>query len=74
LLTAANATTDEEQGRVAWRANDVLWSDPSVFGLGFCRRFNDLLQDKNWRWVADLWADDEMAIMQASWERQHDVR
>jgi hypothetical protein len=74
LITAANAKTWEEQARVAWRCNDLMWAEPEVFGLPFCRRFNDLLQDKNWPWVDNLWADDEMHIMQASWERQHGIR
>jgi hypothetical protein len=48
-----------------------MWSDPSVFGLGFCR---NLLQDKDWPWVADLCSQGEIGIMQASWENQHGIR
>ena len=74
LITAANTTTDEEQARVCWRANDLMWAEPEAFDFGFRRKFNDLLQDKNWPWVKDLWSDADMWIMQASWERQHGVR
>jgi hypothetical protein len=51
-----------------------MWAEPHAFGLGSCRSYNDLLQDRNWPWVKDLWSDAEMGIMQASWENQHGIR
>jgi len=61
LLTAANAKTDEEKARVAWRASDYMWSRfPESFSLAFCRGFNNLLQDQHWPWVKDLWSQEEV--------------
>ena len=41
LYVAADAQTDEEKARVAWRANNYMWRH-LVRG---CRSFNNLLQD-----------------------------
>jgi len=65
LLVAANAKTDEEKARVAWRFNDLMWR--GVFAgdwdMAAARSFNNLLQDQKWAWVKDLWTKEEMAAM-----------
>ncbi len=60
LLVAANAKTDEEEARIAWRASDYMWRHPIIYGIGFCRQFNNLLQDQNWPWVEHLWSAEEI--------------
>lgn len=61
LFIAANAVTDEEKARVAWRANDYMWRNIEVFDVWFCRRFNELCQDQRWPKVKDLWSKEEIA-------------
>ncbi len=62
LLIAANAKTDEEKARVAWRANDYMWGRcmRDYKSADICRQFNNLLQDQNWPWVKDLWSAEEL--------------
>lgn len=61
LFVAANAQTDEEKARVAWRFSDAMWRRMGHIPTGFCRAFNNLLQDQeNWPWVKDLWSKDEV--------------
>jgi hypothetical protein len=63
LFVAANAKTDEEKARVAWRASDFMWRDCTRYGIGFCRYFNNLLQDQNFPWVKDLWTQEEVEAL-----------
>lgn len=69
LFVAANAKTDEEKARVAWRANDYMWrvSMELNIPLGFCREFNNLCQDQGWPWVENLWSKEEIEAVQAQW-------
>lgn len=60
LFIATNAKTDEEKARVAWRFSDAMWRRMGGVPLGFCREFNNLLQDQDWPWVKDLWSADEV--------------
>jgi hypothetical protein len=61
LFVAANAKTPEEQARVAWRASDHMWRGlGNTVGLPYARAFNNLLQEKEWPWVQDLWSKDEV--------------
>ncbi len=61
LIVSSNAKTDEEKTHIAWRAADFMWRNCDVFGLGLARAFNDLLQDKKWTWIEDLWTEEENA-------------
>jgi predicted lipoprotein len=63
LLIAANAQTDEEKARVAWRASDYMWRNWDRHGIGFCRAFNNLCQDQQWPWVKDLWTQEEVEFL-----------
>jgi hypothetical protein len=63
LIVAADAKTDEERARVAWRASDYMWSQVPRIGMHQCREFNDLLQQKRWPWVENLWTKEELARM-----------
>ena len=65
LLEAANAKTDEEKARVAWRFNDRMWRDFPQWGIALPRAFNNILQDKNWPWVEDLWSKEECLAFKA---------
>jgi hypothetical protein len=60
LIVAANAKTEEEQARVAWRASDYMWRECHTYDLVMCRQFNDLLQDKQWPHVGELWTKEEV--------------
>jgi hypothetical protein len=57
LYIAADAQTDEQKARVAWRASDYLWWKYPYFPTGFCREFNDLCPEKPW--VHNLWTQEE---------------
>ena len=57
LYVAADAQTDEQKVRVAWRASDYLWWIYPRIPLGFCRGFNDICPEKPW--VKDLWTREE---------------
>jgi hypothetical protein len=57
LYVAANAQTDEEKARIAWRASDYLWWKFPEYPLGFCRGVNDLCPKKPW--VKNLWDPEE---------------
>lgn len=60
LFVAAKAETDEEKARVAWRFSDAMWRRLGLVPLGFCRAFNNHLQDQDWPWVKDLWTKEEV--------------
>ena len=61
LFVAANAQSAEEKARIAWRFSDAMWRRMGEVPLGFCRAFNNLLQDQqDWPWVKDLWTKDEV--------------
>lgn len=63
LFVAANAQTDEEKARVAWRASDYMWRGVlggENVGLPYARAFNNLLQSREWPWVKGLWSRDEV--------------
>ena len=60
LFVAANARTNEEKARIAWRFSDAMWRRMGSVPLGFCRTFNNLLQEQKWPWVKDLWSKDEV--------------
>lgn len=53
LYVAANAKTDEEKARVAWRASDYLWWKYPKYPAGFCRAVNDLCPKHPW--IPHLW-------------------
>jgi hypothetical protein len=57
LYVAANAQTDEQKARVAWRASDYLWWHYPLYPLKLCREVNDLCPEKPW--VEDLWTEEE---------------
>lgn len=60
LFVAANAVTNEEKARIAWRFSDAMWRRMGLVPMGFCREFNNLLQDQEWPWVKDLWTKEEV--------------
>jgi hypothetical protein len=57
LYVAADAKTDEQKARIAWRASDYLWWKFPKFPVGFCREFNDICPEKPW--VKNLWTEEE---------------
>jgi hypothetical protein len=57
LYVAANAQTDEEKARVAWRASDYMWWKVGKFPVGFCRAFNNICPDSPR--IKDLWTKEE---------------
>jgi hypothetical protein len=57
LCIAADAKTDEEKARVAWRANDYMWWNVGRFPAGFCREFNNLCPD--FPRIKTLWTREE---------------
>jgi len=62
LFVAAEAKTEEQKARIAWRASDYMWRH-CLNGEGdfwTCRRFNNLCQEKQWPWVRNLWSEEEM--------------
>jgi len=65
LLVAANAKTDEEKCRVAWRFNDLMWRGvlEGKFDMAVARAFNNECQDRNWAWAKDLWSREEAATL-----------
>ena len=62
LFIAADAKTDEEKARVAWRASDYMWWEFPRYQFRICRTFNNLLQDQKWPKVK-LWSDEEAKEM-----------
>ena len=63
-LVAAQANTPEEQARVAWRMSDYFWQaimkgDALAIEIAFARVFNNLVQEKDYPWVKDLWSTKE---------------
>lgn len=60
LLIAADAKTDEEKARVAWRFSDAMWRTFGDVPISFSRSFNNLLQDQDWPWVENLWSEREL--------------
>jgi hypothetical protein len=59
LYVAANAQTDEEKARVAWRASDYVWWKFPRFSFGFCRKLNDICPTKPF--VKNLWTKEEQS-------------
>jgi len=58
LYVAADAQTDEQKARVAWRASDYMWWEaPWMKDIKFCRKFNDICPEKPW--VKELWSMEE---------------
>jgi hypothetical protein len=57
LYVAANAKTDEEKARVAWRASDYMWWKFPRFPVGFCRGLNNLCPREPF--VKNLWTKEE---------------
>jgi hypothetical protein len=60
-LEAAEPETVEEEARVSWRMNDLLWKNVVTFGWQIPRAFNNLLCGKHYPWVENLWSAEEMA-------------
>jgi hypothetical protein len=60
LFVAADANTDEEKARVAWRASDYMWRSFPRYPLNFCREFNFLCQVQKLPWVKNLWSKEEI--------------
>ena len=58
LFIAADAKTDEEKARVAWRASDYMWWEFPRYQFRICRTFNNLCQDQKWKRVT-LWSQEE---------------
>jgi hypothetical protein len=72
LFIAANARTEEEKARVAWRTNDYIWTNtPHTFSIGFCRTFNNLCQDQKWPWINDLWSKEEIKLMKEEMKKTY---
>ena len=71
LYVAADAKTDEEKARVAWRASDHMWNKFPAWGLGLCRGFNNLCQDQDLPWVDDLWSVKERRAQLQQLNLQH---
>jgi hypothetical protein len=57
LYIAADAKTDEQKVRIAWRANDYMWWNVGRFPVGFCREFNNICPQ--FPKVKELWTQEE---------------
>jgi predicted lipoprotein len=62
LFVAADAKTDEQKARVAWRANDYMWWNVEKYGVSLCRLFNNFCDQQRWPKVK-LWAEGERERM-----------
>lgn len=65
LLIAGSVRTAEDRARLAWRMNDLMWTNATKgrVELGVARQFNNAVQDlnekENWPWVKDLFTAEE---------------
>lgn len=62
LLVAADAKTNEQKARVAWRASDYMWWNVEKYGVQLCRMFNNLVDNMKFPKVK-LWAEGEREKM-----------
>lgn len=62
ILIAADAKTNEEKARAAWRASDYMWWNVDKYGVQLCRYFNNLCDEQRWPKVK-LWNEGEREQM-----------
>lgn len=58
LFIAADAKTNEQKARVAWRASDYMWWNVEKYGVRLCRLFNNTVDQMNLPKV-QLWSTGE---------------
>jgi len=68
LLVAAGPDP-EQQARIAWRMNEVLWRQvydggSMVENMAFARAFENLCKHQNWIAVKDWWPEGREVIKQ----------
>ena len=59
LLIAADAKTEEQRIRIAWRALDHMWREYPRYNINLCRDFKNLCSNKGWPKKERLWSIEE---------------